>query len=156
VDEETGTFAPLANFPPIPNPLFPAVGGPMVEAVPTGITYANGQLLVTLFRGFPFPPQSNVQQIDPVSGAQSPLISGLQSAIDVAGDRTGGLFVLQHASGPFLSGPGLLRHYADPAGPGALVANCLTRPTSMVVAKKTGTVYITELGGRVVAVESSL
>ena len=159
VDTETGTFGALAAFAPIPNPYFPTLGGPSVEAVPTGITYSDGRLLVTLFRGFPFPPLAAVQQVDPETGAQGALISGLKSAIDVAPDRDGGLFVLQHASNmsPFLNGIGVLLHYAVPGGTGTTVANCLARPTSMVVAKRTGTVYITELvGGRVVAIVSPL
>jgi hypothetical protein len=159
VDTETGAFGALAAFAPIPNPYFPTLGGPSVEAVPTGITYSDGRLLVTLFRGFPFPPLAAVQQVDPETGAQGALISGLKSAIDVAPDRDGGLFVLQHASNmsPFLNGIGVLLHYAVPGGTGTTVANCLARPTSMVVAKRTGTVYITELvGGRVVAIGSPL
>lgn len=49
----SGTFSALAEFPPIQHPLFGTIGGPTVEAVPTGVTYSDGQLLVTLFTGFP-------------------------------------------------------------------------------------------------------
>jgi hypothetical protein len=52
----TGDFSPLSSFPTIPNPLFPGLGGPVIEAVPTGIAYSDRQLLVTLFRGAPFAP----------------------------------------------------------------------------------------------------
>jgi hypothetical protein len=59
----TGTFSVLATFPPTANPL--PFGPPVVEAVPTGIAYFKGQLLVTLFRGFPFPVGSSVvDQVD--------------------------------------------------------------------------------------------
>lgn len=90
VDIRTGAFSVLATFPNIPNPLFnptppPAsLGGPFVEAVPTGIRYFNGRLLVTLFRGFPFPAGTSVvEQVDPLTGQHAPFITGLKTAIDV-------------------------------------------------------------------------
>src|SRR2546423_4365175 len=51
----TESFSPLVAFPNIPNPLYPALGGPFLQAVPTGIAAFDDQLLVTLFRGAPFP-----------------------------------------------------------------------------------------------------
>ena len=57
-DIHTSAFAPLAAFDPIPNPT--GVGAPVLEAVPTGIREFEGQLFVTLFRGFPFPPGTSV------------------------------------------------------------------------------------------------
>ena len=163
VDTETGTFLPLATFPRITNPLFnptpppPSVGGPFLDAVPTGIRYDGAHLLVTLFRGFPFPPGvSVVEQIDPLTGNHSPLITGLRTAIDVlpiAGDH----LVLQHTSGttilpPFITAPGLLLDFDTPAGPPTVVTNCLTRPTSMTFDDKTDLLYVTELRGRVVEI----
>jgi len=163
VDIATGTFSPLATFPRIPNPLFnpapppPGIGGPFLEAVPTGIRYFDGHLLVTLFRGFPFPPGvSVVEQIDPLTGNHSPLITGLRTAIDVL-PLEGHYLVLQHTSGttilpPFITAPGLVLDFATPAGPPTVVTNCLTRPTSMTYDERTGLLYVTELGGRVVEV----
>ena len=90
VDISSGAFSVLASLPPIPNPFFnptpppPSLGGPVVEAVPTGIAYSEGQLLVTLFRGVPFPPgTSQVVAVDPLTGATTPFITGLKTAIDV-------------------------------------------------------------------------
>ena len=165
-DIPTGTFSTLATFAPIPNPLFnptpppPGVGGPFIEAVPTGITYADGQLLVTLFRGFPFVPGTSVvEQVDPLTGAHAPLISGRTAAIDVLATESRGdtdYLVLQFASGPFLSGQGSLLRFESPADPPAVIADCLITPSSMTLDEKTGTVYITELGtGRVVAAPSA-
>lgn len=163
VDIATGTFSPLATFPRIPNPLFnpapppPSIGGPFLDAVPTGIRYFNGQLLVTLFRGFPFPPSvSVVEQIDPLTGNHSPLITGLRTAIDVL-PLEGHYLVLQHTSGtnilpPFITAPGLVLDFATPAGPPTVVTNCLTRPTSMTFDEKTGLLYVTQYNGRVVEV----
>jgi hypothetical protein len=158
VDIPTGAISVLAEFPNIPNPLFPAVGGPTSQAVPTGIRYANGQLLVTLFRGAPFAPGTSVvEQIDPLTGTHSPLITGLKTAIDVLPLASAGqtdYLVLQNASaGPFFGGPGLLLRFPASGGAPTVVANCLDRPTSMTLNEKNGTVYVTELiTGRVVAV----
>jgi hypothetical protein len=61
--------------------------------------------------------------------------------------------VLQHASvGPFFGSPGLVLRFDTPAGPATVVANCLTRPTTMTLDKKAGTLYVSEYGGRVVAI----
>jgi hypothetical protein len=164
VDISTGAFSTLATFPPIPNPLFnptpppPSIGGPTLDAVPTGIEYSNGQLLTALFRGFPFPPNvSTVEQVDPVTGAHAPFISGLKAAIDIIALREGAdtdYLVLQHSSGsgPFFGEPGLLLRFETPDAAPTVVANCLTRPTSMTLDEQTGTVYITEYAGRLVAV----
>lgn len=158
VDLLTETATTLATFPQIPNPLFGIVpaGGPFLDAVPTGIAYSNGKILVTLFRGVPFPPgTSTVQEIDPISGAQTTFIGGLKTAVDILpigeGDGTSYL-VLQHASaGPFFGSPGLVLNFATPAGPPTVVTNCLARPTSMTLNKSTGTLYVSEYGGRLVS-----
>ena len=165
VDLETGTFSTLATFPRIPNPLFnptpppPSVGGPFLDAVPTGIRYSEGRLLVTLFRGFPFPPGvSVVEQIDPVTGAHSPLITGLRTAIDVL-PLAGDYLVLQHTSGttilPPFTGPGLVLNFDTPASSPTVVANCLARPTSMTFDHKTGLLYVSTFGGSVVEVSGA-
>jgi hypothetical protein len=157
IDLLTGAVSTLVTFPNIPNPLFPALGGPFLQAVPTGIAFFDDQLFVTLFRGAPFPPgTSTVEQIDPLTGSDTPFITGLTTAIDVlptAGHGETNYLVLQHASvGPFLGGPGLVLRFNSPAGPPTLIANCLTLPTSMTLNKKTGTLYVSEYGGRIVAI----
>ena len=163
VDINSGAFSALATFPPIRNPLFGTIGGPFIQAVPTGIAYSDGQLLVTLFTGFPFPPGASVvEQIDPLTGDHAPFITGLKTAIDVLPITEGGdtdYLVLQHSSGPgpFFSGPGLLLRFETPSAPPSVIANCLSRPTSMTLDEKTGTLYVTELttmpsNGRIVAI----
>jgi len=157
VDIPTGTFSTFAAFPNIPNPAFPGVGGPFEEAVPTGIVSFNDQLLVTLFRGFPFAPgTSTVEQIDPLTGSDTAFITGLRTAIGVLPITEGedaDYLVLQHTSGavllPPFSGPGLLLRFETPASPPTVVTNCLTRPTSMTLDKKTGTLYVSELAGAI-------
>jgi hypothetical protein len=159
VDLVTGTVSTLVSFPPIPNPLFGIVpaGGPMLDAVPTGIAVDGDQLLVTLFRGVPFPPgTSTVQSIDPATATSTPFITGLKSAIDVLPVIESGqthYLVLQHASaGPFFGSPGQVKRFDTPAGPPTVLAACLTRPTSMSFDRKSNTLYVSEYGGRVVAI----
>ena len=138
-------------FPTIPNPL--PIGGPVIEAVPTGIEYVDGRLLVTLFRGVPFAPgSSSVVEIDKATGAWSAFIGGLKTAIDVL-ENGGGYLVLQNSSGPapFFAGPGVVLSVSDPAVPPVTIANCLERPTSMLLGAG-GTLFVTELlTGRIAA-----
>ena len=159
VDLLTGSHSTLVTFPAIPNPLFGIVpaGGPFLDAVPTGISAFNGKLLVTLFRGVPFPPgTSTVQEIDPATATQSALITGRKTAIDVlplSDDDDLDFLLLQHASlGPFFGSPGLVLHFETPADPPTVVTNCLVRPTTMTLNRKSNTLYVTEYGGRLVAV----
>jgi len=151
VDLATGAFSTLVTFPPVTNTLFPGFGPPVSEAVPTGIAYSDGQLLVTLFTGFPFPPgASRVEQVDPSTGTITTLISGRKTAIDVLPVRDGSdtdYLVLQHASpfGPFFPPPGLVLQFETPSGPPTIFVSCLIRPTSMTLDEKTGTLYIADL-----------
>jgi hypothetical protein len=158
VDLLTGAFSTLTTFAPLPNPLFPAVGGPVMEAVPTGIAFADGQILVALLRGVPFlPGASTIQQIDPETGIAATLIGGRKTAIDVLPIGTGSdvdYLVLQHASvGLFFGSPGVLLRFEAPDAPPTVVVGCLDRPTSMVLDTSTSTLYVSELlTGRVVAI----
>lgn len=159
IDLLTGAFSPVVSFPRIPNPLFGIVpaGGPFLDAVPTGIAFSNDHLFVTLLRGVPFPPgTSTVERIDPQAGTDTPFIPGLKTAIAVLPTKADGntdFLVLEHASvGPFFGSPGLLLRFAGAGGPPAVVAGCFTRPTAMTFDKKTGTLYVSEYGGRIVAI----
>jgi hypothetical protein len=160
LDISTREFSILAAFSDISNPLFPNLGGPFIEAVPAGLRYSDGQLLVTLFRGFPFlVGTSEVRAVDPKTSAQASFIPGLTTAIDVLPVREGDdthYFVLQHVSDftlpPFESVWWLL-HFETPASPPTITVGCLTKPSSMTLDNETGTLYLTELvGGRIVAI----
>jgi hypothetical protein len=154
VDVNSGAFSEVASFPPVSNPSFPGVGGPTLQAVPTGITYSGGQLLVALLRGFPFPAgASQVQAVDPETGAQTPFFTGLKTAIAVLPIRERNdtdYLVLENTSAafpapfPFGSGGKLVRFNA-PGGTSTVVADCLKRPTSMVLDERTNTLFVTEL-----------
>jgi hypothetical protein len=164
VNVPTRSFTELVVFPDIPNPAFPDVGGPTLDAVPTGIATLGDQLLVTLFRGFPFPPgTSTVELVDPQTGSDTEFISGLRTAIDVLPISNRGhteYLVLQHTSGdvllPPFSGPGLLLRFETPDSEPTTIADCLTRPTSMSFDRRRGTLYVSEFGGRVVTISFNL
>ena len=156
IDIPTGEISTVAAFSSVPN-LLP-VGPPSIEAVPTGVAYTGGRLLVTLFSGVPFAPGvSSVEQVDPAGGGDVPLITGLTTAIGILPLKEGGdtdLLVLQTSSGPgtFFSGPGVLFRF-DAAGTSpSLIADCLELPTSMVLDKTTGTLYVTQLTGGIVSI----
>ncbi len=159
VDLPSGEVGVAVAFPPIPNPLFGIVpaGGPTLQAVPTGIASLGDELLVTLFRGVPFPPgTSTVQKVWPITGADTLYIGGLKTAIAVLPlpDRWGaGTLVMQHASvGPFFGSPGQLLHFALPTSPPSLLADCMTRPTGLAQDRRSGRLYATELEGRLIEI----
>ncbi len=158
VDLTSGAFSPLVAFPDIPNPLFPTIGGPFLQAVPTGIAINNGQLFVTLLRGAPFPTgTSTVEQIDPRTGNDTEFISNLTTAIDIRpfeGGFASKYLVLEASSeGPLFAGPGTVLRFDDPAGPPVVLADCLTPvPSSMTYNKGNKTLYVTEVDGRLIAI----
>jgi hypothetical protein len=161
VDLQGHVFSVLTAFPPILNPV-PGFG-PVLDAVPTGIEYSGGQLLIALFRGVPFPPgASEVVRVDPATEQQSSFIVGLTTAIGVLVFRSAGdddYLVLQHSSGPglFFAGPGVVLRFGTPDSAPTILADCLNRPTSMVLDEKTGTLYVAELvTGRIVALQLGL
>lgn len=55
-------------------------------------------------------------------------------------------------AGPFFAGPGEDLGYDNPSRSPVSLANCLTLPTSMTLDRKNGTLYVSELGGRIVAI----
>lgn len=157
VNPATGSQAEFVAFPDIPNPLFPNLGGPFLQAVPTGVAGFNGQVLVTLLRGAPFPTgSSTVELIDPQSGTDTQFIANLTTAIGILPLRPKGgpgFLVLEHSSfGPFFAGPGEVLRFDDPANPPVVLADCLSFPTSMVWNMKTGILYVSQLEGSVVTI----
>jgi len=158
VNLDTGASQTLTSFAPLPNNLFP-FGPPVVEAVPNSIRRFGDGLFVTLLSGFPFPPGgSEVLAIDPVTGNQTPFISGITAAIDMAPVmRKGNLSVLtlEFSTNMLLPqpAPGRLSIYRLPFTTRAVVADCLITPTSMAIDKDSRFAYITEIfTGRVIKV----
>ena len=131
----------------------------MVEAVPDSIHLFEDQLLVTLLSGFPFPlGGAQVRTVDPDTGANTPFITGLTSAIDVLPVRVSrcstAFLTLEFSADQLVPGlPGRLRYFTSPAAAPSVVADCLVTPTSMARDARTGKIYITEIStGRVIKV----
>ena len=155
VDTHSGSISTLTTFPPIPNPLFPGFGGPVIEAVPDSIREFDGQLFVTLLRGFPFlPGNGTAMKVNPSTGAATPLITGLTSAIDVLPVKEKGktsYLTLEISTNLLAGDPGRLQRFATPAGPGTVISNCLISPSSMV--RDGDNLYVTEIfTGRVIKI----
>jgi hypothetical protein len=153
-----GTEETLASFAPTPNPR--PVGPPFIENVPTSIHWAGGQLVVTLLSGAPFflPGYSQVQQVNPESGAIIPLIAGLSSAIDVialpARGGAAGFLTLEHNLTFPVPGPGRMQFFSAADASPVVLADCLTTPTSMVWDRKGNRVVISEMAtGRLVTLD---
>lgn len=128
----TGRWRVLARVPPLPNPLFPGVGGPVIEPVPTGVHLAaSGDLLVTLLPGFPFPPGAGrVVAIDRESGAIGPHLGGLSMATDVL-EIGGATYVLELSSDFFAGAPGRVVRFAAPGAAPEVVVGGLIGPAGM-------------------------
>ncbi|MEK6336862.1 MAG: ScyD/ScyE family protein [Acidobacteriota bacterium] len=155
VDIHSGSISTLTTFPPLINPLFPGFGGPFIEAVPDSIRESDGQLLVTLLRGFPFlPGNASVMKVNPTTGATTPLITGLTSAIDVLSVKEKGRtshLTLEISTNLLAGDPGRLQRFETPAGPGTVISNCLISPSSMVRDKDN--LYVTEIfTGRIIKI----
>lgn len=91
----SGAISVEAVLAPAPNPLFPEVGGPSYQAVPTGAALApNGALLFGQLTGFPFP--EGAAQVFSLDGDNlSIAASGLTNIIDVAFGTDGTLYTLE-------------------------------------------------------------
>ena len=160
VNLDTGSYAELAAFSPIANTS--GLGGPpVVEAVPTGLAYSDGQVLVSLLSGGPFiPGLSRVKTVDPVTGDQSDFLTGLRTSIDVlpvVDDGDTDYLTLQNnfaPAPPFPPTGASVRRFEAPGSDSVVVNGCtLYRPTSMSIDPKTGKLYATELlRGTVVSV----
>ncbi len=145
----------LATLPPVPNTLAP-MGPPVVESVPASIRGFRDALLVSYLTGFPFGPgAARVVSIDRHTGAVTPVILGLRTAIDVLPVTRGrGLFYVLEYSTDFLAGaPGRLLVVEDPNRPPLVLAEGLQGPTNMAIDVRTGDVFVSEIKtGRIMRV----
>lgn len=137
----------LVTFPPVPNRAAP-MGPPVVDAVPATIRGYGDWLLVSYLTGFPFAAgNASVQLVDRHRGVATPLMTGLQTAIDVLPiTRSPGLFyVLEHSQQLTAGAAGrLLRIDALDRTP-LVLADALDAPTSLAFDPATRDVLITEL-----------
>jgi hypothetical protein len=146
VEIATGEYETLVAFPVTPNPT--PFGPPVVENVPTSIRWDGDQLLVTLLSGFPFVPGlSQVRTIDPETGDDAALITGLSSAIDVLPLQVDGVTVgyltLEYSQAHLAGGPGRLQLFTLLGS--AVLDDELTTPASMVYDRKSDSVIIASI-----------
>jgi len=145
----------LTTFPPAANTI-PALGPPVVDAVPTSIHAAGDDLLVGFLTGFPFGPgAARVARVNRHTGETTTVLSGLQTVLDALPVSRGrGLFYVLEYSSNFLAGaPGRLLLVEDPSRAPLVIASGLMRPTSLSQDARTGDLYVTELGaGRIVRI----
>jgi hypothetical protein len=133
IDADTGRWRVLARIPRLPNPLFPTVGGPTMDSVPTSVFVRDdGDLLVTLLPGFPFPTTGGkVLLVDPETGAFVDYVTGLSMATQVL-EVGHDLYVLE-LSTDFLAGAlGRILHFAAPDAAPTVVTAGLIGAAGMV------------------------
>ena len=143
---DDGDFAPFVTFPNKPNPLFPMIGGPVIEPVPDNIHRVGNRLLVPLLTGFPFVVGfSEIQTVSLKSGERETFIPNLTSAIDILHVEDEMYFTLEFSANQLANLPGRLRFYAAPdAAPVTIVSNLIS-PTSMARDEKTGDIFVTNI-----------
>jgi hypothetical protein len=152
-----GAISTLAVF---PSRFYPHAGSRVTDSVPNAVAMGrDGAYYVGELTGVPFiPGEANVWRIVP---GQAPQVycPGFSFIIDVAFDRRGNLYVLEHASGPggpFAGTPGqLLRVGRDCSR--TTVATGLPAPTSVAIGRD-GAAYLSIFGssaaiGQVVRVD---
>lgn len=153
LDATTGKWRVLAHIPPLPNPLFPNLGGPVMEAVPTGIhVRSDGNLLVSLLTGFPFSAgASRVLLIDRESGAITTYLDGLTTATDVL-EVQGVTYVLEFSTDFLAQSPGRILRFAPGSAP-TVVFGGLISPSAMVYDPSRNELLVSEtFTGRIVRV----
>jgi hypothetical protein len=144
------------------------------QAVPAGITVdpSNGDVLVALFSGvaeaddgsfIPFVPgDAKVVRVDPLTGRVVDEIAGLTTAVDVAIDRLGNIFVVEMAAdhaelfangadlhdpdaiprhGGYLRFSGRVTMYPADGGPPRILAGGLDSPTNVTLGDD-GALYV--------------
>jgi hypothetical protein len=148
VEIESGLHETLASFPPTANPTL--FGPPLIENVPTSIGWDDDQLLVTVFSGFPFVAGlSEVRAIDPESGDNFALITGLTGAIDVIPlhdhCRMAGYLTLEYSLAQLAGGPGRLQVFDALGTSSEVLSDELLTPSSMVYDRRSRTVTVAEI-----------
>jgi hypothetical protein len=146
INIDEGTQKTFVKFATRPNPLFPDLGGPEIEAVPDNIHRVGNELLVPLLTGFPFAENvAEVRSINLTGGKQTILIPNLTSAIDVLSAGSGQFFTLEFSVNLLANEPGRLRFYsAVDAEPVTLLSDLIS-PTSMVHESGRGFIFITNI-----------
>ena len=156
VDISSGDYETFVSFPSKPNPLFPTIGGPFVEAVPDNVHRVGNRLLVPLLTGFPFVQNfAEVRAVNLKGGEQETFIPNLTSAIDILHVETGDLlkdagdggsyYTLEFSTNQLANAPGRLRFYSTSDAAPVVVAANLISPTSMARDEASGDIFVTNI-----------
>jgi hypothetical protein len=158
VDLATGRWQRLMRFAPTRNP--GPVGPPVVDAVPTTVRVYGDQLLISFLTGFPFNRgEARVLAFNPEQRTVEPFINGLTSATDVLwhtkADGTSRFYVLEFSTNQSATPvpPGRLLRFDGPSGE-AIVSN-LRAPVSLAYDAATGELFILELSGRLLKLQTA-
>ena len=132
ISASSGRTKVLTRFAPVPNPLFPSLGGPVSDPVPTSVSVrADGSLLVTTLGGFPFASgTSTVWIVDPSTGAQTPWIQGLTRATNVL-EVGGAIYVVEVSTDLLAGAPGRLLRFDSPTATPTVALGGLIGPTGL-------------------------
>lgn len=157
VNIATGETTTLTNFPSIVNTT--GVGGPVIEAVPDSIRLDGNRLLVTLLTGFPFAANlSQVVAVDPTSGAVTPVVDGLTTAIDEIPLTTssGRQYVISEFSSNLESGaPGRILLANGTAK--SVIADGIVSPASIAVDPRTREIFVAQIfPGTITRIDAAL
>ncbi len=157
VDLATGRWQRLMRFAPTRNP--GPVGPPVVDAVPTTVRVYGDQVLVSFLSGFPFNRgEARVLALNPEQRTVEPFISGLTSATDVLwhtkADGSSRFYVLEFSTNQSATPvpPGRLLRFDGPNAE-AIVSN-LRAPVSLAYDAATGELFILELSGRLLKLQT--
>jgi hypothetical protein len=144
VSAATGRSRVLVRLPPVPNPSFPNLGGPVSDAVPTSVHVAGDQLLLSHLAGFPFASgTSTIFTVDAATGNLAPLVTGLTSVTDVFA-RGAELFVTEVSTDLLSGAPGRLLRIGDPNTAPEVLAPVLIGPTGITLSPSDNALVVAE------------
>jgi hypothetical protein len=139
--DSTGAISVFAIFPNLENPLFPNLGGPEVQQVPTGLERGpDGALYVSTLTGFPFVTGlAHVYRMEDLDGDGDAMedgettvfADGLTTATNLAFDTDGSLLVTEFSTNFLEGAPGRLVRVSN--GEISVVAEPLISPTGLTV-----------------------
>jgi hypothetical protein len=125
--------------------VFPSRPARSTDAVPTTVAVGpDGAYYVGELSGVPF--TAGAASIYRVVPGQAPQVylTGFTTIIDMRFAADGSLYVLQHASGNGMAGPGMLIKVARD-GTRTTVSDALNRPTALLIGRH-GAIYVTNDG----------